>query len=57
MHSIVCQQIRGVFNNCTLEPIELVNGITATANTLIADNCSLSLGQIFKDEVIISQSS
>ena len=43
----------GVFNNCTLEPIELVNGITATANTLIEDNCSLSLGQNFKDGVIL----
>lgn len=43
----------GVFNNCTFEPIELVNGITTSANTLIANNCSLSLGQNFKDELIL----
>lgn len=43
----------GVFNNCTFEPIELVNGINTSANTLIANNCSLSLAQNFKDEVIL----
>lgn len=43
----------GVYNNCTFEPIELVNGISASANTLIANNCSLSLDHNFKDELIL----
>lgn len=49
----LANKLGGVFNNCTFEPVELVNGITASANTLIANSCSLSSDQNFEEEVIL----